>query len=86
MSKSCGRIDLLHANDSRDPAGTGADRHANLGQGQIGAEVLAKLIMAAGAPVIVETPGGAQEMRADREVVRTALAARSRASLRGVEQ
>ena len=23
-----GRIDLLHANDSRDPAGTGADRHA----------------------------------------------------------
>ena len=35
-----GKIDLLHANDSRDPPGTGADRHANLGKGQIGAEVL----------------------------------------------
>ena len=31
-----GRIDLLHANDSRDPPGTGADRHANLGKGEIG--------------------------------------------------
>ena len=31
-----GRIDLLHLNDSRDPAGTGADRHANLGKGEIG--------------------------------------------------
>ena len=28
-----GSIDLLHANDSRDPPGTGADRHANLGKG-----------------------------------------------------
>src|SRR3989440_4112951 len=33
-----GRIALLHANDSRDPPGTGADRHANLGQGKIGPE------------------------------------------------
>ena len=30
-----GKIDLLHANDSRDPAGTGADRHANLGKGEM---------------------------------------------------
>ena len=30
-----GGIDLLHANDSRDPPGTGADRHANLGHGQM---------------------------------------------------
>ena len=36
-----GRIDLLHANDSRDPPGTGADRHANLGKGEIGADVAA---------------------------------------------
>src|SRR5689334_20887737 len=39
-----GKIDLLHANDSRDPAGTGADRHANLGSGTIGAGVLRSLI------------------------------------------
>jgi deoxyribonuclease IV len=68
-----GKIDLLHANDSRDPAGTGADRHANLGKGQIGADVLRAMIKAAGPPVVVETPGGAKEMRADIEFVRDAL-------------
>jgi deoxyribonuclease IV len=68
-----GTIDLLHANDSRDPAGTGADRHANLGKGQIGAEVLRRMIKAAGPPVVVETPGGTKQMRADIEFVREAL-------------
>ena len=67
-----GRIDLLHANDSRDPPGTGADRHANLGKGQIGAEVLREMIRAAGPPVVVETPG--RGIRADIEFVRAALA------------
>ena len=68
-----GKIDLLHANDSRDPAGTGADRHANLGKGEIGADVLLQMIKAAGPPVVVETPGGKKEMRADIEFVREAL-------------
>jgi deoxyribonuclease IV len=68
-----GRIDLLHANDSRDPPGTGADRHANLGQGEIGAEPLREMIYAAGPPVVVETPGGVDEMRADLDFVREAL-------------
>ena len=30
-----GRIDLVHANDSRDAFDSGADRHANLGDGEI---------------------------------------------------
>ena len=30
-----GRIDLVHCNDSKDAAGSGADRHDNLGHGQI---------------------------------------------------
>jgi deoxyribonuclease-4 len=68
-----GKIDLLHANDSRDPAGTGADRHANLGKGEIDAEVLRAMIKTAGPPVVVETPGSAKEMRADIEFVREAL-------------
>src|SRR4051794_10961828 len=68
-----GRIDLLHANDSRDPAGTGADRHANLGKGEIGADALRAMIAAAGEPVVVETPGGAAGLRADIEFVREAL-------------
>jgi deoxyribonuclease-4 len=68
-----GRIDLLHANDSRDPAGTGADRHDNLGSGQVGEENLRTMIAAAGGPVVVETPGGPDAMRADIEFVRRSL-------------
>ena len=71
--KIVGRIDLLHANDSRDPAGTGADRHANLGKGEIGDDVLAAMIAVADAPVVVETPGGRKEMKADIAFVREAL-------------
>ena len=73
VRKICGRIDLLHANDSRDPPGTGADRHANLGRGEIGAETLSSMIGACGGPVVCETPGGADDMRADLEFVREAL-------------
>jgi deoxyribonuclease IV len=69
-----GTIDLLHANDSRDPAGTGADRHENLGAGQVGVDALRRMIRDADAPAIVETPGGADRMRADMEFVRAALA------------
>jgi deoxyribonuclease-4 len=68
-----GRINLLHANDSRDPPGTGADRHANLGAGRIETEALREMIHAAGSPVVVETPGGTDELRADIEFVRAAL-------------
>jgi deoxyribonuclease-4 len=60
-----GRIDLVHANDSRDDFDSGADRHANLGSGRIGDEELLHVIRAAGAPVVVETPGGAAEQGAD---------------------
>jgi deoxyribonuclease IV len=67
-------IDLLHANDSRDPPGTGADRHANLGAGEIGMEALREMIRAANAPVVCETPGSVADMRADLEFVREALA------------
>ena len=60
-----GRIDLVHANDSRDPFGSGADRHANLGAGLVDPEGLVDLIRSAGAPVVVETPGGIEGQSAD---------------------
>lgn len=50
-----GRIDLVHCNDSRDAAGSGADRHANIGAGWIDPEVLVAVVSAANAPVICET-------------------------------
>ena len=60
-----GRIDLVHCNDSRDDFDSGADRHANLGAGQIDPDLLAAVIRDAGAPVVCETPGGAAEHVAD---------------------
>jgi deoxyribonuclease-4 len=53
-----GRIDLVHANDSRDAFDSGADRHANLGAGSIGADAVADVCRGAKCNVIVETPGG----------------------------
>jgi deoxyribonuclease-4 len=50
-----GRIDLVHCNDSRDAAGSGADRHANFGTGQIDPQLLVAVVNAADAPVICET-------------------------------
>jgi deoxyribonuclease-4 len=58
-----GRIDLVHANDSRDDYDSGADRHTNLGSGRIAEADLLTVVRDAGAPVIVETPGHGQ--RAD---------------------
>src|SRR5690606_30424202 len=65
-----GRIDLVHANDSRDEAGSGADRHTNLGAGHVPSDLLAELVRSAGAPVVVETPGGVEGQAADIEWLR----------------
>lgn len=65
-----GRIDLVHANDSRDEFASGADRHANIGEGAIGADAIAAAAGAAGAPVVVETPGGADGQGADIALLR----------------
>ncbi len=55
--EATGRIDLVHANSSRDAAGSGADRHANFGEGKLSLDDIAHMVEAAGAPaVICETP------------------------------
>jgi deoxyribonuclease-4 len=65
-----GRIDLVHANDSRDAFDSGADRHANFGTGQIDPAVIAEVCRLAGSDVIVETPGGADGQGADIDYLR----------------
>ena len=52
-----GRIDLVHANDSRDEFDSGADRHADLGTGLCDPEGLAEVIATADAPIVFGTPG-----------------------------
>lgn len=60
-----GRVDVVHCNDSRDVAGSGADRHANLGQGQIDPDALVAIVREADTTTILETPGGIAEHSAD---------------------
>jgi len=68
-----GRIDLVHANDSRDTFGSGADRHANFGSGQVDPDLIVAVAAAAGAPVVCETPGGAAGQRKDIAFLRERL-------------
>jgi deoxyribonuclease-4 len=54
-----GRLQLIHANDSKDECGSTRDRHERIGEGRIGAAAFAELLAhpaTAGLPVIVETP------------------------------
>ncbi len=56
-----GRLGLVHANDSRDPVGSGRDRHARIGHGCIGEQPFGELFVhpaMRGVPIVVETPGG----------------------------
>jgi deoxyribonuclease-4 len=68
-----GRADLIHANDSRDEFDSGADRHDNLGRGQIDPDLIVAVLRAAGAPAVVETPADGQA--ADIALLRAGLKA-----------
>jgi deoxyribonuclease-4 len=60
-----GGVSLVHCNDSKDEAGSNRDRHENLGKGQIPEELLVGVVRDANAPVILETPGDAEDHVAD---------------------
>ncbi len=69
-----GRLQLVHANDSKDPLGSGRDRHASIGAGRIGSDPFAELFRhpaTRGVPVIVETPGKAVDHARDIAVLKT---------------
>ncbi|GAA4783984.1 deoxyribonuclease IV [Streptomyces sanyensis] len=68
-----GRLRLVHANDSRAGAGERRDRHANIGDGTIGAEAFRELLAhpaTEGVPFVIETPGGTAGHRADVELLK----------------
>lgn len=63
-----GRLRLVHANDSKDPVGSGRDRHERIGAGTIGSAAFRELFehpATRGVPVLVETPGQAAEQKHD---------------------
>lgn len=53
------RLRALHINDSLNPKGSHKDRHARIGEGEIGADALVRVVMhpkLIGLPCILETP------------------------------
>jgi deoxyribonuclease-4 len=75
-----GRIRSLHLNDSQTPLGSGRDRHANLGRGELGEQGCAAFLSAPGLqrlPCVLETPGE-NRSGASREEVAYANALRER--------
>jgi deoxyribonuclease-4 len=68
-----GRLDLVHLNNSRDPAGSSRDRHAPLSGGEIPTELLVEVARTADCPVILETPGDAADHAEEIELLRHVL-------------
>ena len=68
-----GRIDLVHANDSKDGFDSGRDRHDNFGSGSIHPDELTAVVAGAGAPVVCETPGGIAGQASDIAFLRARL-------------
>ncbi|MDP9390209.1 MAG: deoxyribonuclease IV [Actinomycetota bacterium] len=68
-----GRVDLVHLNNSRDPAGSSRDRHAPLAGGEIPLELLVEVARSADCPTVLETPGDAAAHAEEIQVLRQAL-------------
>lgn len=68
-----GRIDLVHANGSRDGFDSGRDRHANFGSGELAAEAVAAVVAEVDCPAVCETPGGTAAHIADITYLREQL-------------
>ncbi|MDQ1705192.1 MAG: deoxyribonuclease [Frankiaceae bacterium] len=69
-----GRLQLIHANDSKDPVGSGRDRHANIGAGMIGTEPFGELFRhpaTRGVPVVIETAGDVETHSRDLATLRS---------------
>ena len=76
----CDRLGSLHVNDSATPLGSNRDRHANLGDGEIGAAGIAAFLSEPrfeGLPVIFEGPGQTGK-QIEREDIDWALKLRER--------
>lgn len=79
------RLGSLHFNDSQTPLGSNRDRHANIGQGELGEEGCMAFLSEPrfeGLPLVMETPGpdkrgtSAEEVRYAFELRERGLAAR----------
>jgi deoxyribonuclease-4 len=69
------RLKVAHINDSKHPFGARKDRHANIGEGSIGLEVLKRIVhheVLRGIPQILETPNARHREEIDLLLDQTA--------------
>jgi deoxyribonuclease-4 len=69
-----GRLGSLHLNDSQTPLGSNRDRHANVGEGELGLDGCRAFVRApgfAGLPCVLETPGANRSGPTAEEVALT---------------
>jgi deoxyribonuclease IV len=74
------RLGSLHVNDSQTPLGSNVDRHATLGQGELGDTGCAVFLSEPrfdGLPLVLETKATAEEVALARKLRKRGLAARS---------
>jgi deoxyribonuclease-4 len=67
------RIKAFHLNDTPSPLGSGRDRHANIGKGEIGAGPFRFFVedrRFSDCPMILETPGGFDNYEEDLKTLR----------------
>ena len=76
------RLGSLHLNDSQTPLGSNRDRHANIGEGELGAHGLrarsSRRPAFDGLPCVLETPGEDREGPSREEVALGAMELRER--------
>lgn len=68
------KLKAVHLNDSKFPLGSRKDRHANLGEGQLGEDTIKNIIthpLLKGKPFLLETPGGIENYKKEIKMLKT---------------
>lgn len=68
-----GKIRAVHLNDSKFPLASRKDRHANLGEGELGIDAIKNVInhpVLRDKPFLLETPGGIENYRNEIEMLK----------------
>lgn len=71
------RLSVIHINDSKNPRGARKDRHAPIGSGYIGFDAIYRIVhheVAAGKPIILETPWIGKEEATKRPMYEAEIA------------
>ena len=67
------RLKAVHLNDSMNPLGSHKDRHQKIGEGEIGAEALKRVVthqVLQGKPFILETPNDDEGYKREISMIR----------------